>query len=112
MAQVSEQDLRDAFDWITQSADRIRGIQRTLDTAGADLSVDWQGRSQQAFSQVHLLWHQRIDVILGSLQGLAESIQANNANYAAFNEDAVQEINQIEALISQGPPQFGQGPPR
>jgi WXG100 family type VII secretion target len=104
VAQVSESDLQAAIDWIGQAAERIRGIQRTLDAAGTDLSVQWQGQSHHAFNKVHVLWHERIDVILGTLQRLAESIQSNNKNYANFNADAVMEINKIEALINAGPP--------
>ena len=104
MAQVSESDLREAIDWISQSAERIRGFQRSLDTAGAELSVNWQGESHEAFKRIHLQWHERFDVILASLQRLAENIRASNQNYAEFNANAVQEISKIESLINAAPP--------
>ncbi|KAB8186540.1 MULTISPECIES: WXG100 family type VII secretion target [Microbispora] len=103
-AQVSRHDLDEAITWIGDAAENIRGIQRYLDGAGENLKVHWQGESHHAFNKVHLLWHERMDVILGSLQTLAESIRANNKNYAEFNAQATAEINKIEALINQAPP--------
>ncbi|GAA0846678.1 hypothetical protein GCM10009525_66140 [Streptosporangium amethystogenes subsp. fukuiense] len=103
-AQVKEQDLQDAINWIGDAAERIRAIQRNLDTAGAELRVNWQGQSHHAFNKVHLLWHDRIDVILESLQNLARSIQANNKNYRAFNEAATAEISKLEGLINAAAP--------
>ncbi|MGV9772956.1 WXG100 family type VII secretion target [Streptosporangium sp. NPDC003464] len=106
--QVSEADLVAAINWIEESAGRIRDIQKKLDTAGAELKVNWVGQSHAAFDKVHRLWHQRIDVILGSLQTLAENIGSNNKNYAAFNQEREQAINQIEALINAAAPaQYG-----
>jgi Proteins of 100 residues with WXG. len=102
--QVSEHDLQEAINWIGESAERIRNIQRNLDAAGADLSVHWQGESHYAFNKVHILWHEHMDVILGSLQSLAESIRTNNQNYSAFNAQALSDISKIEALINAAPP--------
>lgn len=102
--QVSEADLVAAINWIEESAVRIRDIQKKLDTAGAELKVNWVGQSHAAFDKVHRLWHQRIDVILGSLQTLAENIGSSNKNYAAFNQEREQAINQIEALINAAAP--------
>ncbi|WP_433366010.1 WXG100 family type VII secretion target [Streptosporangium sp. CA-115845] len=103
-AQVSEHDLQEAINWIGDSAERIRTIQRNLDTAGAELHVNWAGQSHHAFAKIHRLWHERIDVILLSLQELAKSIQMNNQNYRAFNEQATASINQIEGLINAAAP--------
>lgn len=104
MAQVSEKDLTEAIQWISESAERIRGIQRTLDTANTDLDVDWQGDSRRAFIRVHQIWHERIDKILQTLIDLSESIRQANTNYRAFNEQAVEEISKIEQLLNAGMP--------
>jgi len=103
-AQVSQHDLDEAITWIGDAAENIRGIQRYLDSAGENLKVHWQGESHHAFNKVHRLWHERMDVIMGSLQDLAESIRANNKNYREFNAHATAEINKIEALINQAAP--------
>ncbi|MFF5212407.1 WXG100 family type VII secretion target [Streptosporangium sp. NPDC000396] len=98
--QVSEADLVQAVNWIEDSAEKIRGIQQRLDQAGHTLKVNWKGDSHAAFNKVHQNWHDRIDVILMSLKDLAEKVAASNKNYRAFNEQAVTEINKIEALIN------------
>lgn len=102
--QVSEHDLTEAITWIGESAERIRGIQRALDQAGVELSAHWAGESHYYFNKVHVLWHEHMDVILGSLQSLAESIRMNNQNYRAFNAEAVAEVSKIEALVNAAPP--------
>ncbi|SNS79383.1 WXG100 family type VII secretion target [Streptosporangium subroseum] len=102
--QVKEHDLQEAINWIVDSAERIRTIQKNLDTAGAELQASWQGQSHQAFNKVHILWHQRIDVILKSLQDLAQNIQSSNKNYSAFTQEALAEISKIESLINAAPP--------
>jgi WXG100 family type VII secretion target len=102
--QVKEHDLQEAINWIVDSAERIRTIQKNLDTAGAELQANWQGQSHQAFNKVHILWHQRIDVILKSLQDLAQNIQSSNKNYSAFTQEALAEISKIESLINAAPP--------
>lgn len=102
-SQVSESDLKAAITLIEDAAERLRGIQRNLDTAGVTLKTHWVGQSEAAFDAVHKKWHERMDVVLGSLRRLAENIGTNNTNYRAFNEERAQAINQIAALINAAP---------
>ncbi|MFC5826693.1 WXG100 family type VII secretion target [Nonomuraea insulae] len=101
--QVSESDLKAAVTLIEDAAVQLREIQRNLDTAGVTLKTHWVGQSEAAFDAVHKKWHERMDVVLGSLQRLAQNIGTNNMNYAAFNEERTQAINQIAALINAAP---------
>lgn len=101
--QVSESDLKAAVTLIEDAAVQLREIQRNLDTAGVTLKIHWVGQSEAAFDAVHKKWHERMDVVLGSLQRLAQNIGTNNTNYAAFNEERTQAINQIAALINAAP---------
>ncbi|WP_043620930.1 WXG100 family type VII secretion target [Nonomuraea candida] len=103
-AQVSQSDLIAAVNHIEEAATKLRTIQRNLDTAGVTLKASWVGQSEHAFDRVHKLWHQRFDVVLTSLQTLAENIGGSNRNYAAFNEERVQAVNKIDALINAMPP--------
>ncbi|MGR6923834.1 WXG100 family type VII secretion target [[Actinomadura] parvosata] len=101
--QVSASDLTAAIGYIEEAATKLRTIQKNLDTAGVTLKASWVGQSEYAFDQVHRIWHQRMDKVLESLQTLAENIGGSNRNYAAFNEERVQAINKIEALINAAP---------
>ncbi|MEV4161157.1 WXG100 family type VII secretion target [Nonomuraea dietziae] len=105
-AQVSRADLEQAISWIMKSQENILGIQRRLDTANMDLKVHWAGQSRMAFEKVHKLWHERMDVILQSLTNLAETIQANNANYDLFNKTEEERFNKIAAMIDADPNSF------
>ncbi|MFC4015653.1 WXG100 family type VII secretion target [Nonomuraea purpurea] len=100
-SQVSESDLRAAVQLIEDAAERLRGIQRNLDTAGVTLKANWVGQSEAAFDAVHKKWHERMDVVLNSLRELAEKVGASNTNYAAFNQERLEATNQIAALINQ-----------
>ncbi|WP_433437718.1 WXG100 family type VII secretion target [Nonomuraea sp. CA-141351] len=101
--QVSEADLKAAITLIEDAAERLRGIQLNLDTAGITLKHHWVGQSQAAFDAVHKKWHERMDVILGSLRRLAENIGTSNTNYASFNQERTEAINQIANLINAAP---------
>ncbi|SEG99433.1 WXG100 family type VII secretion target [Nonomuraea solani] len=101
--QVSEADLKAAIQLIEDAAIRLRGIQQTLDTAGLELKTSWVGQSEAAFDAVHKKWHERMDVILGSLRRLAENIGTSNTNFAAFNQERTEAINQIANLINAAP---------
>ncbi|MDX3106276.1 WXG100 family type VII secretion target [Nonomuraea angiospora] len=98
--QVSEADLIAAVTRIEDAAERLRGIQRQLDQAGVNLKVHWVGQSEAAFDAVHKKWHERMDVILGSLRRLADNIGTSNKNYKAFNQERTEAINQISNLIN------------
>ncbi|MEU4571949.1 WXG100 family type VII secretion target [Nonomuraea sp. ATR24] len=102
--QVSASDLIAAVNLIEEAATRLRTVQRNLDTAGAELKVSWAGQSEAAFSAVLIKWHERMDVVLQSLQRLAANIGTTNKNVAAFNEERQQAMNHIANLISAQPP--------
>ncbi|MGP3911805.1 WXG100 family type VII secretion target [Nonomuraea sp. NBC_00507] len=102
-AQVSESDLKSAIMLIEDAAERLRGIQRNLDTAGVTLKAHWVGQSEAAFDAVHKKWHERMDVVMGSLARLAQNIGTSNTNYAAFNQERTEAINQIAAMINAAP---------
>jgi WXG100 family type VII secretion target len=102
--QVSESDLKAAITLIEDAAGRLRTIQRNLDTAGATLKASWVGQSEAAFDAVHRKWHERMDVILGSLSRLAQNIGSSNTNYAAFNQERTEAINKIAQMINAAPP--------
>ncbi|WP_431915744.1 WXG100 family type VII secretion target [Nonomuraea jabiensis] len=99
-AQVSESDLIAAVTRIEDAAERLRGIQQQLDQAGINLKVHWLGQSEAAFDAVHKKWHERMDVILGSLRRLAENIGTSNKNYQAFNQERTEAMNQIANMIN------------
>ncbi|MEV1168955.1 WXG100 family type VII secretion target [Nonomuraea sp. NPDC049784] len=101
--QVSEADLKAAITLIEDAAERLRGIQLNLDQAGISLKHHWVGQSEAAFDAVHKKWHERMDVILGSLRRLAENIGTSNTNYASFNQERTEAINQIANLINAAP---------
>jgi WXG100 family type VII secretion target len=98
--QVSKRDLEDAIRFINAAAVELSGIQRRLDAAGVALATGWKGESAHAFNAVHKKWHDRMDVILRSLQRLAENIGASNKNYAEFNAERTQAANRIHSLIN------------
>ncbi|MGV9377209.1 WXG100 family type VII secretion target [Nonomuraea sp. NPDC003707] len=100
-AQVSESDLIAAVTRIEDAAERLRGIQLQLDQAGVSLKTHWLGQSEAAFDAVHKKWHERMDVILGSLRRLADNIGTSNKNYQAFNQERTEAANQIANLINQ-----------
>ncbi|MER6003217.1 WXG100 family type VII secretion target [Nonomuraea angiospora] len=99
-AQVSESDLIAAVTRIEDAAERLRGIQQQLDQAGVSLKAHWLGQSEAAFDAVHKKWHERMDVILGSLRRLAENIGTSNKNYQAFNQERTEAMNQIANMIN------------
>ncbi|MFG2077428.1 WXG100 family type VII secretion target [Nonomuraea maritima] len=101
--QVSESDLKAAITLIEDAAQRLRDIQRNLDTAGVTLKAHWVGQSEAAFDAVHKKWHERMDVILGSLTRLAQNIGTSGTNYAAFNQERTEAINKIAQMISAAP---------
>jgi WXG100 family type VII secretion target len=101
--QVSEADLKAAVIAIEDAATRLRTIQRNLDTAGVELKHNWVGQSEYAFDAVHRKWHERMDKVLESLQRLAQAITTSNTNYAAFNQERTEAINQIAAMINAAP---------
>ncbi|WP_049570661.1 WXG100 family type VII secretion target [Nonomuraea sp. SBT364] len=102
--QVSAADLIAAVNLIEEAATRLRTLQSNLDMAGAELKTSWAGQSEAAFAAVHIKWHERMDVILGSLARLAQNIGTSNKNFAAFNEEREQAMNHIANLISAQPP--------
>ncbi|MFI6293144.1 WXG100 family type VII secretion target [Nonomuraea sp. NPDC050790] len=101
--QVSQADLTAAIHLIEKAAEDIRKIQLNLDMAGASLKSNWVGESHAAFNAVHIKWHERMDVILGSLRRLAASIQGSGKNYAEFNRERTEALNSIANLINQAP---------
>ncbi|MEU6713219.1 WXG100 family type VII secretion target [Nonomuraea sp. NPDC046802] len=101
-SQVSEADLKAAVQLIEDAAIKLRAYQKNLDEAGVQLKVHWVGQSEAAFDAAHKKWHERMDIILGSLHRLADNIGASNTNYASFNEERTAAMNQISNLINAG----------
>ena len=102
--QVKESDLIKAVELIETAATEIRGIQSRLDNAGVTLKAHWVGDSHRAFDAVHLKWHERMDVILQSLNRLAEHVGSSNKNFAQFNQERVEATNHIANMINAASP--------